>query len=130
MLDRKDVKGMIRALKNGDIIWYAPDHDYGPKSSVFAPFFAVHDAASTKGSYMLCRMGQPAVIPFVPRRLPEGRGYEMVILPEHSVPLADETSTAQAMNQIVEQAVLMAPEQYMWLHRRFKTRPQGQPSVY
>lgn len=130
MLDRKDVKGMIRALKNGDIIWYAPDHDYGPKSSVFAPFFAVHDAASTKGSYMLCRMGQPAVIPFVPRRLPEGRGYEMVILPEHNVPLEDETTTAQAMNQIVEQAVLMAPEQYMWLHRRFKTRPQGQPSVY
>lgn len=130
MLDRKDVKGMIRALKNGDIIWYAPDHDYGPRSSVFVPFFAVEDAASTKGSYMLIRMGNPAVIPFVPRRLPEGRGYEMVILPEQQVPLDDESSTARAMNQVVEQGVLMAPEQYMWLHRRFKTRPEGQPSLY
>lgn len=131
MLDRKDLKGMIRALKNGDIIWYAPDHDYGPKSSVFVPFFAVEQAASTKGSYLLIRSGNPAVIPFVPRRLPSGKGYEMVILPEEQdIPLEDESATAARMNKIVEHGVLMAPEQYMWLHRRFKTRPEGQPSLY
>ncbi|AXF76151.1 LpxL/LpxP family Kdo(2)-lipid IV(A) lauroyl/palmitoleoyl acyltransferasee [Erwinia tracheiphila] len=131
MLDRKDLKGMIRALKNGDIIWYAPDHDYGPKSSVFAPLFAVDQAASTKGSYLLIRSGNPAVIPFVPRRLPYGQGYEMVILPEElSIPLTDETATATRMNKVVEHGVLMAPEQYMWLHRRFKTRPPGERSVY
>ncbi|NNS08626.1 Kdo(2)-lipid IV(A) acyltransferase [Erwinia sp. JH02] len=132
MLDRKDLKGMIRALKNGDIIWYAPDHDYGPKSSVFVPLFAVDEAATTKGSYLLIRSGNPAVIPFVPRRLPSGKGYEMVILPEQTsaIPLDDERTTAIHMNQIIEHAVLMAPEQYMWLHRRFKTRPEGQPSFY
>ncbi|WP_158783102.1 Kdo(2)-lipid IV(A) acyltransferase [Pantoea sp. BAV 3049] len=131
MLDRKDLKGMIRALKNGDIIWYAPDHDYGPKSSVFVPFFGVEKAASTKGSYLLIRSGQPAVIPFVPRRLPYGKGYEMVILPEEqAIPLDDEAATAARMNKVVEHGVLMAPEQYMWLHRRFKSRPAGEPSLY
>ena len=131
MLDRKDVKGMIRALKNGDIIWYAPDHDYGPKSSVFAPFFAVEQAATTKGSYMLIRTGKPAVIPFVPRRLPDGKGYELIILPdERDISLENETATATEMNKIIEQGVMMAPDQYMWLHRRFKTRPKGQSSLY
>ncbi len=131
MIDRNDLKGMIRALKTSEIIWYAPDHDYGPKASVFAPFFAVDQAASTKGSYMLIRTASPAVIPFVPRRLPDGRGYEMIILPaEQDIPLDNDVATATRMNQIVEQGVLMAPAQYMWLHRRFKTRPPGKPSLY
>ena len=131
MLDRKDVKGMIRALKNGDIIWYAPDHDYGPRSSVFVPFFGVDKAATTKGSYLLIRSGKPAIIPFVPRRLPHGKGYEMIILPDvDDMPLDDEMATAAHMNRVVEEGVLMAPEQYMWLHRRFKTRPEGEPSLY
>ncbi|MCK8289330.1 lipid A biosynthesis lauroyl acyltransferase, partial [Erwinia amylovora] len=107
------LKAMIRALKNGDIIWYAPDHDYGPKSSVFVPIFAVDQAASTKGSYLLIRSGNPAVIPFVPRRMPDGKGYEMVILPEEtSIPLDDEAATAARMNRSVEHGVLMAPDQY------------------
>lgn len=132
MIDRKDVKGMIRALKNNQIVWYAPDHDYGRRASVFAPLFAVKHAASTRGSYMLIRTSKPTVVPFVPRRLPNGRGYEMVILPDasDSVPLTDETATATRMNQIVEEGILLAPDQYMWLHRRFKTRPEGEPSLY
>ncbi|WP_029686955.1 Kdo(2)-lipid IV(A) acyltransferase [Tatumella saanichensis] len=132
MIDRKDVKGMIRALKNNQIVWYAPDHDYGRRASVFAPLFAVKQAASTRGSYMLIRTSKPTVVPFVPRRLPNGRGYEMVILPDasDSVPLTDETATATRMNQIVEEGILLAPDQYMWLHRRFKTRPEGEPSLY
>ncbi|GLR09725.1 lipid A biosynthesis lauroyl acyltransferase [Mixta theicola] len=131
MIDRRDLKGMIRALKAGEIIWYAPDHDYGPKSSVFVPFFAVPDAASTKGSYMLVRTARPAVIPFLPRRLPHGKGYELIVLPNvEDVPTDNEEATAKRMNQIVEEAVLMAPEQYMWLHRRFKTRPPGKEKLY
>ncbi|CAK9884654.1 MAG: Lipid A biosynthesis lauroyltransferase [Candidatus Erwinia impunctatus] len=130
MLDRKDLKGMIRALKQGEIIWYAPDHDYGPKSSVFVPFFAVEHAASTTGSYLLIRSTNPAVIPFIPRRLPEGKGYEMLILPEAQIPAEDEISTTVAVNKVVENGILMAPGQYMWLHRRFKSRPAGEPSRY
>ena len=131
MIDRSDIKGMIRALKNGEIIWYAPDHDYGPKSSVFAPLFAVEQAATTSGTYMLARLAKPAVIPFVPRRLPGGKGYELIILPdEQALPLDNEVATAAYMNKVVERASLMAPDQYMWLHRRFKTRPPGQRSLY
>ena len=131
MLDRKDIKGMIRALKQGDIIWYAPDHDYGPRSSVFAPLFAVEQAATTTGSYMLARMGKPAIIPFAPRRLPDGQGYELLIQPAvEDFPLDSELSAATRMNQVVEHGILLAPDQYMWLHRRFKTRPEGEPSLY
>ncbi|WP_058913945.1 Kdo(2)-lipid IV(A) acyltransferase [Entomohabitans teleogrylli] len=131
MLDRKDLKGMVRALKHGEIIWYAPDHDYGPRSSVFVPLFAVEQAATTTGTWMLARMSQAAIVPFVPRRKPDGKGYEMIILePESAPPLDSAESTALWMNKIVEKCILMAPEQYMWLHRRFKTRPEGVPSRY
>lgn len=131
MLDRKDLKGMVRALKNGEIIWYAPDHDYGPRASVFAPLFAVKDAATTSGTWMLAKMSKACVVPFVPRRKPDGKGYELIILePECNPPLDDAETTAAWMNTIVEKCILMAPEQYMWLHRRFKTRPEGVPSRY
>ncbi|MEI7367398.1 Kdo(2)-lipid IV(A) acyltransferase [Pectobacterium colocasium] len=131
MLDRKDLKGMIRALKQGEIIWYAPDHDYGPQSSVFAPLFAVEKAATTRGSYMLIKTARPAVVPFVPRRLPDGKGYELLIQPaEQGAPVDNETATAVWMNTVVEQNILLARDQYMWLHRRFKTRPEGELSLY
>ncbi|CUX96842.1 Kdo(2)-lipid IV(A) acyltransferase [Candidatus Doolittlea endobia] len=131
MLDRSDIKGIIRALKNGDIVWYAPDHDYGPKSSVFAPLFAVPKAATTAGTYLLVKTAKPAVIPFIPRRLPQEGRYELLILPdERDMPLDSNIAAANYMNKVVEKAILRAPDQYMWLHRRFKTRPPGELSVY
>ncbi|MFP1980615.1 Kdo(2)-lipid IV(A) acyltransferase [Lonsdalea quercina] len=131
MLDRKDLKGMIRALKQGEILWYAPDHDYGPRSSVFVPLFAVDKAATTAGSYMLARSAKPVVVPFVPRRLPNGKGYELIIQPaEPDIPLEDEIATATWMNHIIEQNIMLACDQYMWLHRRFKTRPKGESTLY
>ncbi|QVV81000.1 LpxL/LpxP family Kdo(2)-lipid IV(A) lauroyl/palmitoleoyl acyltransferase, partial [Serratia marcescens] len=131
MLDRKDIKGMIRNLKQGEILWYAPDHDYGPQSSVFAPLFAVENAATTTGTFILARMGRPSIVPFVPRRLPDAQGYELIVQPPLTdFPLDDETRAAAKMNRVVEEQVLLAPDQYMWLHRRFKTRPAGEPSLY
>ncbi|WP_279044507.1 Kdo(2)-lipid IV(A) acyltransferase [Cedecea davisae] len=131
MIDRKDLKGMIRALKNGDIIWYAPDHDYGPRGSEFVPFFAVEQAATTTGTYTLAKLSGACTVPFVPRRLPKGKGYELTIIqPELNPPLESPAETARWMNKIVEKCILMAPEQYMWLHRRFKTRPEGMPDRY
>lgn len=71
-------------------------------------------------------MSKACIVPFVPRRKPDGKGYELIILPpECSPPLDDAETTAAWMNKIVEQCIMMAPEQYMWLHRRFKTRPEG-----
>ncbi|MBH8469691.1 lipid A biosynthesis lauroyl acyltransferase, partial [Klebsiella pneumoniae] len=131
MIDRKDLKGMIRALKSGEVVWYAPDHDYGPQASVFVPFFAVDEAATTTGTWMLARMSKAAIVPFVPRRMPDGSGYELMMLePELAPPLEDAETTARWMNGVVEKCIMLAPEQYMWLHRRFKTRPEGTPSRY
>lgn len=129
MLDRKDVKGMIRALKNGELLWYAPDHDYGPKNSVFVPFFAVDKAATTIGTSILVRRADPVIIPFIPKRTQ--KGYEVQLSPPvEGFPKTDETAAAAFMNHAIEKEILKAPEQYMWLHRRFKTRPDGAPSCY
>ncbi|WP_340621996.1 Kdo(2)-lipid IV(A) acyltransferase [Xenorhabdus siamensis] len=131
MLDRKDVKGMIRCLKNGEIVWYAPDHDYGPRKSVFAPLFAVEHAATTTGTSILVRLSNPALLPFTPRRLPDGKGYELIIQPAvENFPEKGEVEAATFMNKVIEREIMQAPEQYMWLHRRFKTRPKDMPSLY
>ncbi|HGJ5859128.1 MAG TPA: Kdo(2)-lipid IV(A) acyltransferase [Arsenophonus nasoniae] len=131
MLDRKDIKGMIRNLKQGEILWYAPDHDYGPRKSVFVPFFTVKHAATTIGTHILAKLANPAMIPFTPRRLANAKGYELIIQPAIThFPQQDEISTAIFMNKLIEKEIMQAPEQYMWLHRRFKTRPAGMPSLY
>ncbi|AJI96582.1 lipid A biosynthesis lauroyl (or palmitoleoyl) acyltransferase family protein [Yersinia ruckeri] len=131
MLDRKDLKGMVRSLKQGEIIWYAPDHDYGPRSSVFVPLFAVDDAATTTGTYLLVRMANPAVIPFTPRRLPDGKGYQLTLQPAvEDFPLENDVAAAAFMNKVIENEIQQATDQYMWLHRRFKTRPAGAPRLY
>lgn len=133
MLDRKDLRGMIKALRKGEMIWYAPDHDYGRKNAVFVPFFAVPNAATTTGSYYLLKSApQSAVIPFSPLRKADGSGYHLIISPPVDFSnLQEEIAIATRMNKIVEQEILRGVEQYMWLHRRFKTRPnESDPSLY
>ncbi|NBI42615.1 LpxL/LpxP family Kdo(2)-lipid IV(A) lauroyl/palmitoleoyl acyltransferase [[Haemophilus] felis] len=133
MLDRKDLRGMIKALRKGEMIWYAPDHDYGRKNAVFVPFFAVKEAATTTGSYYLLKSSpQSAVIPFSPLRNVDGSGYTLKISPPVDFSdLSDEVSIATRMNEVVEQEILRGTEQYMWLHRRFKTRSnENDPSLY
>ncbi|OOF39800.1 lipid A biosynthesis lauroyl acyltransferase [Rodentibacter rarus] len=133
MLDRKDLRGMIKALRQGETIWYAPDHDYGRKNAVFVPFFAVPDACTTTGSYYLLKSSPKSkIIPFAPLRNRDGSGYTVSISePVDFSDLDDETRIAIRMNQLVEKEILKGVEQYMWLHRRFKTRPsENDPSLY
>lgn len=130
MLDRRNIKGMIRALKNGELVWYAPDHDYGRKNSVFAPFFAVEKAATTIGTTILVKLGNPAIIPFTPKRESHGQYLVSVTPPLENYPLTDEIAAATFMNKAIEMEILKAREQYMWLHRRFKTRPVGESPLY
>jgi KDO2-lipid IV(A) palmitoleoyltransferase len=131
MLDRKELRTMVQALKSGEAVWFAPDQDYGPRGSVFAPFFAVEQAATTSGTYMLVRMAKPALLTVVLIRRPNGAGYDLFIEPElEGYPSNDEVAAAAYMNKVIEQEIMRAPEQYLWLHRRFKTRPAGFPSLY
>lgn len=133
MLDRKDLRGMVKALKRGETIWYAPDHDYGRKNAVFVPFFAVPDAATTTGSYFLLHaVPNTKVVPFAPLRNANGSGYTVSISPAVDFSdLADPHDVALRMNQVVEKEIMKGVEQYMWLHRRFKTRPdETAPSLY
>ncbi|WP_456298324.1 kdo(2)-lipid IV(A) palmitoleoyltransferase [Dickeya aquatica] len=131
MIDRKDLRGMVQALKSGEAVWFAPDQDYGPKGSVFAPFFAVEQAATTSGTFTIHRLAKPAIITTVLIRKPGFRGYHLVIEPElQDYPCDDQQQAAHYMNQIIEREILRAPEQYLWLHRRFKTRPCGEASLY
>ncbi|QLK59620.1 kdo(2)-lipid IV(A) palmitoleoyltransferase [Enterobacteriaceae bacterium Kacie_13] len=131
MLDRKDLRGMVHALKKGEAVWFAPDQDYGPRGSVFAPLFAVDEAATTSGTYMLARLAKPALITVVLVRKPAGKGYDLVIQPAlQDYPIDDELAAAAYMNRVIETEIMRAPDQYLWLHRRFKTRPAGTPSLY
>jgi len=130
MLDRYNTKGMIRALKKGELVWYAPDHDYGPRNSVFAPFFAVEKAATTIGTTILVKLGQPAIIPFTPKREKNGQYTVSVTAALKNYPLDDDIAAATFINKVIENEILKAPQQYMWLHRRFKTRPDGEKPLY
>ncbi|MFS7309483.1 kdo(2)-lipid IV(A) palmitoleoyltransferase [Rahnella inusitata] len=131
MLDRKDLRGMVHALKKGEAVWFAPDQDYGPRGSVFAPLFAIDEAATTSGTYMLARLAKPALITVVLVRKPAGKGYDLVIQPAlQDYPIDDELAAAAYMNRVIETEIMRAPDQYLWLHRRFKTRPAGTPSLY
>ncbi len=131
MLDRKDLRGMVHALKKGEAVWFAPDQDYGPRGSVFAPLFAVDQAATTSGTYMLARLAKPALVTVVLIRKEKAKGYDLVIQPAlKDYPIDDEMAAAAYMNRVVEKEIMRAPDQYLWLHRRFKTRPDGAPSLY
>ncbi|EPB7300302.1 kdo(2)-lipid IV(A) palmitoleoyltransferase [Yersinia enterocolitica] len=131
MLDRKDLRGMVQALKKGEAVWFAPDQDYGPRGSVFAPLFAVNQAATTSGTFMLARLAKPALLPLVLLRKTDGSGYDLLIQPAlEDYPIDDELAAARYMNKVIEKEIMRAPEQYLWLHRRFKTRPAGEASLY
>lgn len=131
MIDRRDLRGMVHALKKGESVWFAPDQDYGPKGSVFAPLFAVEKAATTNGTFVLSRLANPAMLTIALIRNPDNYGYQLIIDPElKNYPHSDEAAAAAYMNKVIESQILRAPEQYLWLHRRFKTRPPGEASLY
>ena len=130
LLGRRDVRGMLRSLRKGRTVWYSPDQDYGPKQSVFAPFFGVQTASVT-GTARLTKMGKARIVPLVMTRLPGSEGYRMTFLePWEDFPSGDDELDASRVNQFVEQQVKVNPEQYMWLHRRFKTRPNNETDFY
>ncbi len=122
LIDRKDLKQMIRVLRNGEFLFYLPDHDYGRKKSVFVPFFAIKDACTTTGTSILAYTSKCAIIPGSGFRNEQGK-YELMAdkCIEADYPQKDEVAAAAYMNKCVEEIILRAPEQWMWLHKRYKT---------
>lgn len=132
MIGKRDVKGLIQALNQGEVCFYLPDQDYGRNRAVFVPFFAVKDTASTTGTLLFANAANCSVLPIYTSRLPNNAGYQIEALPAFdNFPSGDDVADVTRINQWVEQAVLKHPAQYMWLHRRFKTRPDPEaPSLY
>jgi KDO2-lipid IV(A) lauroyltransferase len=127
---RDDVRTMLRALRANEVVWYAFDQNYKARNKVFAPFFGVAAATNTATS-RLAQMTGAAVVPFVTRRLPGGAGYVQRIEPAlGDFPSGDAAADAARLNGMIEAWVREAPEQYLWSHRRFRTRPAGEAQFY
>ncbi|UTA46737.1 LpxL/LpxP family Kdo(2)-lipid IV(A) lauroyl/palmitoleoyl acyltransferase [Simiduia sp. 21SJ11W-1] len=128
--ERKEVRTMLRFLRQGAKVLYAPDQDYGIKQGVWARFFGV-PAATVTATSRFAKLGRAKVLVMDFERLPEGRGYRLVFeAPLADFPSDDETADVQRLNDIFEAQVRRAPETYLWVHRRFKTRPAGEPKPY
>jgi KDO2-lipid IV(A) lauroyltransferase len=130
IIGRGDIRGTLRSLKKGLPVWYAPDQDYGRRHGIFVPFFGV-PAATVVATSRLANMSGAPVVPYFPQRLADGTGYRVRVEP----PLADFPSgdierDTRRINALIEERIGDMPEQYLWSHRRFKTRPPGEPSVY
>lgn len=125
---RSDIRQMIRLLRNGEVLWYAPDQDYGIAHAVFVPFFGI-PAATITATSRIARMGKAAVIPTAHYRLPGGR-YEIEFGPAlDNFPCGDDEADTARINQTIEHYVRKHPEQYLWVHKRFKHQPDGK-SIY
>jgi KDO2-lipid IV(A) lauroyltransferase len=130
MFEKEDIRGTVKYLRSGGTLWYAPDQDMRSKDTVFVPFFGV-PAATITATHHLARMSGAVVMPFFHRRLPDGRGYALRLgAPLENFPSADVLADTARVNACIEQMVRAAPEQYLWVHKRFKTRPHDGPSLY
>ena len=130
LLGRLDVRGMLRSLRQGRVCWYAPDQDYGTRQSVFVPFFGI-PAATVTGTSRFANLGRARVVPMMMNRLDDNQGYELSFYKAwENYPTDNERKDTERLNQFVEDRVREQPENYMWLHRRFKNRPEGEKGFY
>ena len=130
IFERKDVRGAIRSLKDGRMLWYAPDQDYGSKHSVFVPFFGV-EAATITATTRFAKVNNSVVLFFSHHRTDNDRRYQLTISPPITdYPSGDEHADARRINAQIEQEILRYPDQYLWLHRRFKSQPEGKADPY
>lgn len=129
-IERSDVRSLIKTLKQGHTCWYALDQDFGTVNAVFAPFFGIPAATLTSTS-RIAKLTSAAVVPFFVRRLDGGGGYQLTLLPAlDNFPSGDDQADAARTNALIENEARKTPAQYLWMHRRFKSRPEGEADVY
>lgn len=130
LLPSADMRTIVRNLKKGKVVWYAPDQDFGRERSVFAPFFGVPTATLISTARLAKLSGAP-VVPYYSERLPGKEGFLLRLAPAlENFPSGDDLADATLVNQVIEEQVRKVPGQYLWLHKRFKTRPEGEADVY
>jgi KDO2-lipid IV(A) lauroyltransferase len=128
-ITRGDMRQVLKTLKQNQAVWYAPDQSYSDPNSALVPFFNV-PASTNLGTSRLAKVSGAPVLPFFGYRLPGNQGYRLVIQPSLAgFPSDDVAADTARINRIIEDAVREAPEQYFWIHRRFKNRP-GLPDPY
>lgn len=127
---QEGVKPIVRAIRQGRPFYYLPDMDFGARDAVFVPFFGV-PAATITGLSRLAKVTGAAVVPCVTRQLPGGAGYVLKFYPAwENFPGENVEDDTRRMNAFIEERVREMPEQYFWLHKRFKTRPPGEKRFY
>ena len=122
------VKPIVAALREGQPLYLLPDMDFGPDESVFVPFYGV-TTATVPSLSRFARLGRAKVVPLLPCLT--ANGYEVQVLPAWTdFPSSDPVADTALMNARLQDYIAAMPAQYYWVHKRFKTRPQGEPSVY
>lgn len=131
LFSRQDsVRSVVKAIRTGLPFYYLPDMDFGARDSIFVPFFGVL-AATITGVSRMARMAGARVVPAVTRQLPGGQGYVLTFYPAwENFPTDDIAADTRRVNAFIEERVREMPEQYYWLHKRFKTRPEGEKRLY
>jgi KDO2-lipid IV(A) lauroyltransferase len=129
MFDKDQLRATVKYLKHGGTIWYAPDQDMRGKDAVFAPFFGI-PASTITATHHLARLSGAAVMPFFHRRTPDGGYLLRLEAPLADFPGDDVVTDTARVNASIERMVREAPAQYLWAHKRFKTRPERMPPVY
>ena len=129
LLSRQDgMLAIVRTLREGRMFYFLPDMDFGARDALFVPFFGV-PAATVTAMPRLAKLARAQVVPMVTRQLEDG--YEVVVHPPwEDYPTDDVEADVRRMNAFIEDQVRAMPEQYFWAHKRFKTRPPGEPSPY
>ncbi len=125
-----DIRAMIRALKNNEVVWYAPDQSYRNKGAAMINFFG-RPAATTTATSRLARISGAAVLTYFPERLPGNAGYRVYIGPAlEDFPGESPEADSERFNRLLEQHILKVPDQYLWMHRRFKGLSADYPDYY
>ena len=125
-----DARSLIRSLRANQPVLYIPDQNFGRKHCIFVPFFGIQ-TATLPATSRLAAIDNTPVLPIVPQRLPDYRGYRMVIeKPLENFPTENPEQDTIRINQLFEKQVRDNPADYLWVHRRFKTRPEGAAPIY
>ena len=130
LIDTVNMRSFLKSLRDNKVCWYAPDQDFGNRQSVFAQFMGINTVTLTTTARLAKTTGA-AVVYIDFERLPGAQGYRLKLHPALTdFPSGDDVKDARRVNELIEKHVHEVPDQYLWIHRRFKTRPKGELGFY